>query len=590
MKSIKSRIISIVVFSIVLVSVMLSAVSFYSLKKSNDSSITSMETQLRTDYDTMIKSQVEIVVSQLDGIYSKIETGVLTEDEAKLIAADTIRSANYGEGTYFWADTVEGDNIVLLGNKDVEGTNRIDLEDSNGDKMVQKIIEVALDGGGYTDYYFPRSGETEAKPKRSYSKLYEPFGWVIGTGNYIDDINTMVETKRTEANEQFAVTSIILFIILIIAIIVGVIISLLMSKSIANPINKLLNSANSLAEGDLDIDIDVDVDRKDEIGKLAKAFKSMSSNMNDVLSNINVASVQVSAGASQVADSSTALSQGATEQASSVEQLTATMEEITSQTKQNAENTKIAEDISETTKENASNGNKQMKQMLKSMDEINEASKNISKIVKVIDDIAFQTNILALNAAVEAARAGQHGRGFAVVAEEVRNLAGRSADAAKETTELIEGTINKVEEGTSIASETAVALNEIVEGITKVAGLVQNISTASNEQAVAADQINNGLLQISDVVQTNSATSEETAAASEELSSQAEMLREHVSRFKLKENDISNTDNMDSFNPEVLKMLDNMNDNSKSKKVKKIKKGNQNINRIELSDGEFGKY
>jgi methyl-accepting chemotaxis protein len=177
-----------------------------------------------------------------------------------------------------------------------------------------------------------------------------------------------------------------------------------------------------------------------------------------------------------------------------------------------------------------------MKEMKRAVDEINSASTSIYKIIKVIDEIAFQTNILALNAAVEAARAGQHGKGFAVVAEEVRNLAARSAKAAKETTDMIEGSIKKAETGTVIANETSEALNKIVENTVKVADFISQIAVASNEQAEGIGQINAAVMQVSTVVQTNSATSEESASASEELASQAEMLKDQVSQFNLKRN------------------------------------------------------
>jgi methyl-accepting chemotaxis protein len=256
--------------------------------------------------------------------------------------------------------------------------------------------------------------------------------------------------------------------------------------------------------------------------------------LNTVLLEINNAAEQVFTGAGQVSDGSQALSQGATEQASAIEQLTSSITEVAAQTKENAVNANEAKELALNVKENAEEGNRHMSEMLKSMGEINESSANISKIIKVIDEIAFQTNILALNAAVEAARAGQHGKGFAVVAEEVRNLAARSANAAKETTDLIEGSIKKAEKGTEIANNTAKALDEIVSGVSKAATLVAEIAASSNEQAIGISQINVGIDQVSQVVQTNSATAEESAAASEELSSQSELLKQMVSAFKLK--------------------------------------------------------
>ena len=267
---------------------------------------------------------------------------------------------------------------------------------------------------------------------------------------------------------------------------------------------------------------------------IKKALNDIATNLSTTLSDINVAASQVEIGAQQISDGGQALSQGTTEQASSIQELTASIEEVASETKRNAKNANEANELAINVRTNAEVGNTQMVKMVAAMSEINDSSNNISKIIKVIDDIAFQTNILALNAAVEAARAGQHGKGFAVVAEEVRTLAARSAEAAKETTGLIEGSIDKVEVGTRIADETAVSLAEILNQIEKVTTLVGNIARASNDQASEIAQINQGVEAVSQVVQTNSATAEQSAAASQELSGQAEMLKQMVDAFKLK--------------------------------------------------------
>jgi methyl-accepting chemotaxis protein len=408
------------------------------------------------------------------------------------------------------------------------------------------------------------------------------------------DLNVKIaDDTNYQSGKDFSTQSIIMIVIIAVAALLAVALGVILARIIGKPLSQLVVAANKIAEGDLDTNIGVDT--KDEIGILASAFRKMSKNINEVMTNINNASEQVASGSKQVSDSSIALSQGATEQASSIEQLTASIEEVSSQTKENADNANEANELAEIAKENAVQGNSQMKEMLRAMEEINESSTSISKIIKVIDEIAFQTNILALNAAVEAARAGQHGKGFAVVAEEVRNLAARSANAAKETTAMIEGSIKKVEGGTKIATDTAEALNKIVGGIAKVANIVGDIAIASNEQAVGIAQINQGIMQVSDVVQTNSATSEESAAASEELSSQAELLRELVSRFKLKKVNNPFYNQTEELSPEIIKMLEKMNGNKqnrvfKNKAYEEAAATTSRLRSISLSDNEFGKY
>jgi len=302
--------------------------------------------------------------------------------------------------------------------------------------------------------------------------------------------------------------------------------------TITGYISEISQILGQMAEGDLTVGITSEY--LGDFAALKDSINHIASSLRDVLSEIGLSADQVAAGTQQVSGGSQAISQGATEQAASIEELTATITEIAEQTKSNAVNANQANRISEEAKEDAVRGNDQMRELQEAMRDINESSYNIGKIIKVIDEIAFQTNILALNAAVEAARAGIHGKGFGVVAEEVRSLAVKSADAAKETTALIESSEKKTEAGTRIADETAEALGNIVVSVEKTVELMREIAEASNNQATAVSEVNRGIEQMSQVVQTNSATAEEAAAATEELSSQAEILKTMVDRFRVR--------------------------------------------------------
>lgn len=292
-------------------------------------------------------------------------------------------------------------------------------------------------------------------------------------------------------------------------------------------------------------------------------FKEIQSSVNNIVSNLNIlvkdiisSAEQVNAGAKQISESSISLAEGATEQAEAVENLTNTAKLISQQAIKNAENSEKANDLALKTKENAASGSEQMNSMLTAMEEINNASSSISNIIKVIDDIAFQTNILALNAAVEAARAGEHGKGFAVVAEEVRSLAARSQEAAKETTELIQSSVDKVEEGSKIANNTADSLLVIVNQIEEISHLVESCALSSKEQEKSIEQMTKGITQIESVTQDNTATSEESAAASQELASQAEVFYTSVSDFTLKEDNNNYTTNVKTNNVDFNALSD----------------------------------
>jgi methyl-accepting chemotaxis protein len=267
---------------------------------------------------------------------------------------------------------------------------------------------------------------------------------------------------------------------------------------------------------------------------LGLSLQKMDGNLNGMFAQIGSSSAQVSSGSNQIADGAQALAAGSTEQAASVEKLSGSIAEITGKITANTELAEHAARLAGTIKANAEKGSLQMEQMMSSVKEISQSSQDIGKVIKVIDDIAFQTNILALNAAVEAARAGQHGKGFAVVAEEVRNLAAKSAEAAKDTEGLIANSMQKAEQGVHIASETAASLAEIVLGISESNRIAGEIAASSEEQSAGISQIDSGISQVAQVVQQNSATAEQSAAASAELSEQAAILEELVERFRLK--------------------------------------------------------
>ena len=403
---------------------------------------------------------------------------------------------------------------------------------------------------------------------------------ITHSDNMVDFVDQRSAQTYEEMHETGVMSIAVVIIVSVIAVIIGLAMATYITKMIGKGVGEAEVAAEKMTAGDFNINITYE--SEDEIGVLCRSIKefaqgsssiiedidhiageladgnltvqsrcpnayvgsfetilsslnTLTEKFNEIIGRINESADQVSSGSEQVSGGAQALSQGATQQASSVEELAATIHVISDQINDNAANAHEANDRTEIVVDEMNQANDKMRELVGAMDEISASSDETQKIIKTIEDIAFQTNILALNAAVEAARAGAAGKGFAVVADEVRNLAGKSAEAAKNTTSLIENTVSSINKGNTLVTEVADKMSNAMEATTVVADLNVKISDASKQAADSITQITVGIEQISSVVQTNSATAEESAAASEELSGQANMLKDMVSDFKIRE-------------------------------------------------------
>jgi methyl-accepting chemotaxis protein len=555
MKSISKKIMRLVIVSMLLVAVLLSGASFYSIRSSGEKKLAQLENQMRTSYDLYIQSQVDTVITALDGVDAMHKAGKLTGREAENLAADVIRSAKYAESGYFWADTTEGVNVVLLGNEDVEGKSRIDLMDKKGNAIIKDFIAVVeKDGQGFSDYYFPKAGSDEALRKRAFVKLYPKYNWIIGTGNYVDDIDAKIEAERALIQAQLRNDLIIGISVLGLALLIGLLVAYKFSLTISKPINKVTELVNKTATLDLKDDPQYDylLKNKDETGVMANAvadlrkelvgvinnlqrdsgilgqasgtMKEVASNGIESIDNVTEAVNEFSRGAQEQAkDAQVAAEEmqslaieiaSSTDKAKTIQDLTADINE------QNAQSIKLVDNLSdkfEVTLQstNALNNNVQT---------LSDLSAKITDITNTIQSIAEQTNLLALNAAIEAARAGEAGRGFAVVADEIRQLAEQTTRSTTEIETIIDSILSEiyVTEGNMKNSKEAVQVsNEVV---AKVQEAFNSINESMHKNFSALDILGSSLEVVNSSkgktiqsIEGISAITEENAASSEEI-------------------------------------------------------------------------
>ncbi|MDF2947819.1 MAG: exported protein of unknown function [Bacillales bacterium] len=592
MKRISSKITLVVVINILLAAIVIGGFSAYTLYNVNEENISNLEENLLYDYDLNIKNATDSLVSSLNSVKEQIKNGNLTKVEGEKIAADIIRNAKYGDGGYFWADTIDGVNVVLLGNKEVEGTSRLALEDKKGTKIIEEFIKISKDKGeGYLDYYFPKPGETEALQKRGYIKYDKDFNWIIGTGNYVDDIEKKISEERKVAKKELSKDITIMIGVTLLIISLAIIASIFISKTITKPLQKITSLVNRTS--DLDISEDNEFNEiknyKDETGEIGRAVINLRGNLRQIivtlkdnaliLSNsseemkditdsgyetingVNSALGDFAKGAQAQANDAQTGSEKLSDLAEEIEQGVSGAERLKTYTDEvidnNNEGLKLVSELNNKFEEAINTTNDLGNNVLR----LSDKSALIGNIVNTIQDIAGQTNLLALNAAIEAARAGEAGRGFAVVADEIRKLAEQTSKSTEQITNIIGEILREIENTNSNMSVSQSAVNtasgvmgEVLKAfdsidksmnstVTQLSGLVNNIDSIAASKEIVVTSIEG----ISAITEENAATAEEISATmdnqmrfmeviktnSGELTNIAEKLNSIITKFKI---------------------------------------------------------
>jgi methyl-accepting chemotaxis protein len=452
--------------------------------------------------------------------HDKAKAGQLKEDEARAQAAAQIGKIRYSGAEYLWINDM-GPRMVMhpikpeLNGKDLSGN-----KDPDGKALFVEFVQtVKAQGSGYVDYLWPKPGASQPEPKRSYVAGFAPWGWVIGSGVYIDDVAALA---RRDAG-----------IALGLVLLVGVLAMLAVEwfvRGLKTRLGQMRAAVQAVADGDLRGRIEAGV--PDEVGQVLAQVSAMQGRLNELVCAIRDATDSIQHASREVAMGSQDLSQRSEQAASSLEQTAASMQELTQQVQHSAQAAQQTNQLAVGAADRARLGAEVMGEVVQTMAGIAGASRKIADIIGVIDGVAFQTNILALNAAVEAARAGEQGRGFAVVASEVRALAQRSAAAAKEIKTLINDSVARVEAGSAQVDRAGEAMGQILGSVQQVTGTVGEISQSSAGQSEGLAQINQAVAHLDDMTQQNAALVEQTAAAAESLQQQAQRLNEQVATFR----------------------------------------------------------
>jgi methyl-accepting chemotaxis protein len=469
-----------------------------------------------------VRQAVETAYGVLAHYHAQASAGAMTVDEAKQRAKETLRPLRYNGTEYFWINDMQPVVVMHPIATDMEGKDQSQRQDPTGKHLFVEFVNVVKkDGAGFVDYLWPKPGSETPVEKSAYVKGFAPWGWIVGSGVYMDTVQATFVQRLVQA----------VGVVLALAVVLGLI-GWGFARGILGQLGgepELLNTITGrISEGDLAVEIPPSGEHS-----VLHGIAAMRDSVVRIVARVRQGSESVATASAEIAQGNHDLSARTEQQASALQQTAASMEELGSTVRQNADNARQANQLAASASGVAQQGGETVAQVVETMKGINDSSRKIADIIGVIDGIAFQTNILALNAAVEAARAGEQGRGFAVVASEVRSLAGRSAEAAREIKALISASVERVAQGNEQVEKAGATMEEVVAAIRRVSDIVGEISAASSEQSEGVSQVGEAVTQMDQATQQNAALVEEMAAAASGLKAQADELVQAVAVFRL---------------------------------------------------------